>query len=374
MGNLIKKILIAPNSYKESIDSVSATRLLRDFFTDKLFDLYTLPLSDGGDGFLSVCKEKFNKNDELKAGIDLPYCYDGRTKKVYIESAGLIGMKVIPADMRNPLKLNSAVLGELLLQLKKRVELKEIDIEEVIIGVGGTATMDMGLGVASSFGLKFYDNIGNTLPVVPSQFRNAVKITFPEIKLPFNITAINDVNNTLLGLEGGLKIYGPQKGASKRDIALIEKGIVNLLSLIKNSIGAAQFISGETLPGAGGGLSAGLKLFFNAQMKTSEQFILDEIGLREYIGKVDYVITGEGKFDSQSFYNKAAGLVIKSFPEVPIFLCCGIIDDIELPDNVVPIELSRFFTSLEESIENTPAALELAAGVIKTYINQGIVV
>jgi glycerate kinase len=219
-----KRILISPNSFKECADSVTIAELIRDELKILMnADLIIKPVSDGGDGFLNVCKFYFGGEirkylissayDSSK--FECPTLYCEKRKEVYIESAEVLGLKVVPQFYRNPLKLTSKGLGELLLKIETDVQNQKINIEKVFIGIGGTATIDMGMGMMAELGLNLLDSDGNRFSVIPNYFHLAKQINFNPVKFSFELVPIVDVTSPLLGPTGGIRTFGPQKNAIK---------------------------------------------------------------------------------------------------------------------------------------------------------------
>jgi glycerate kinase len=289
---------------------------------------------------------------------------------MYIESAEVLGLKIIPKVKRHPALLSSKGMGDLFKAILKDVNSKKIRINKVVIGVGGTGINDLGLGMCSVLGLKLFDANGNELKVIPKNFQFASSILWGNVKFPFNVELILDVNNPLLGENGATFTFGKQKGLTKKEMLNIEKGfekIINILNYNKLSQ-IPKYISG-----AGGGLAAGFMLLLNAKGKSSEQFLLKDLGLAK-IKKPDFIILTEGAFDSQSCMGKANGILIKYFREKgsKIILCCGKFDKsakILLPPAASVIELNKFFKSEEESIKNFRKGLKFASLEILKIIN-----
>jgi glycerate 2-kinase len=370
----MKKILIAPNSFKESASSVEVTHLFQKYLNSTVYEIISKPISDGGDGFLSVCSDNYDL-ELIDFTIPSPYMpkrnsnvsvgYSFKLKTIFIESAEVLGLKKIPNKKRHPLILNSSGLGELLNKIKLRFNKKSLN--KIVIGIGGTGTIDMGIGALSSLGLKLIDKYGKGLAPIPKNFINTVKIEYPVDIFPYDIDMIIDVNNPLLGENGGIQIFGGQKGASENDINIIEDGMENILKILKKD----KMIKDKFfLSGSGGGIPAGLSLFLKTKSKSSKDFILNDLNLIEY-RNINYLITGEGKFDSQSFYNKGTGILLNQFKNIEkIFLCCGIIDkSYNFPSNVYPIQFVDFFKNYEESLTNIGKGIELVCSKIQQIIS-----
>jgi len=370
----MKKILIAPNSFKESVSSVEVAHLFQKYLNSPLFEIISKPISDGGDGFLSVCKNNFDfeiinftvpSPFMPKRNFNVPVGYSLKLKTLFIESSEVLGLKKIPPNKRHPVNLTSSGLGELLNKIKLRFN-KET-LTKLIIGIGGTGTIDMGIGALSSLGLKLFDKNNKVLKPITENFIDTAIIEYPVEIFPFEIEIIVDVNNPLLGDDGGLKVYGFQKGASEKDLDLIESGMKNILKILKKD---GLIKDNIFLSGAGGGIPAGLSIFLNTTLKSSKDFILNDLKLNEY-NDINYLITGEGKFDSQSYFNKGTGILLSQFKNIEkIFLCCGVIDkNCYFPPNVYPIEFIDYFKNIEKSRINTPKAIEFACSKIQQIIS-----
>ncbi|NWF49598.1 MAG: glycerate kinase [Ignavibacteriaceae bacterium] len=373
----MKKILIAPNSFKECCTSVEVSKLIAAEFLGRLknhYELIQLPISDGGDGFLEVCKQKYNLISEM---VDIPNCYNNENLSVevgisqdgetlYIESALAFGLKTIPVEFRHPMNLSSKGLGDLLLHYKKRLLFQDSLIKKIIIGVGGTGTTDLGLGACSRFGLKIFDFYEKEVEVIPSNFYKAAAIEWTPADPGFDIELILDVRNDLLGKEGALFLFSPQKGAKYSEIKVLELGFNKIINLLKNK---KLIDSSDNLFGAGGGLSVGLGSLLLAKCRFGEEFILNDLGLNNYLYSSEIIITGEGIYDEQSQMGKGAGLVVQLAKEhnKKVFLICGKVKEEikeKLQDNVYPIEMLKFFSSNEESINNYKLGLKLAVDEI----------
>lgn len=375
------RVLIAPNSFKECADSTEVASLINNSLQNicsvsdqTQIEFINKPISDGGDGFLKVCSENF-KLEKLQYEISTPYdesklkCqvgYSPRLKKIYIESANVLGLKLIPPIKRKPLQLSSKGMGELLNQIVSDIDQGKIEVKEIVIGIGGTGTNDLGLGLLQKFGLKLLDAYGREMDVIPANFNDAAQIKWSKPNLQFNITSVIDVDNNLTGELGATRVFGPQKGAAPDEVEFIETGFIKILDLIGKTINTQKFISG-----AGGGLAAGLDLFLDADYKFAKDFVIDDLGINsnEYY---DLIISGEGSFDSQSLMNKGTMIIVNEFgnKNVPLFLICGQVKGtLNLADNVKIINLTDFFSSPQESIENIHGGVLLACRKIAEQFN-----
>ncbi|MFN3872322.1 MAG: glycerate kinase [Ignavibacterium sp.] len=390
------KILIAPNSFKESLSSVQISKIFsEEFAEEKNFQTIVLPLSDGGDGFLEVIKFiSGNEIIEQKFSVEFagekfsaPVLFNKSGKEVFIESAEIIGLKKLPKQKRNPLQLNTFPVGRLILDLLKSKNSESVPLfEKIIIGVGGTSTVDFGLGAVNALGIKFLDNLGNEIEPIPAKFNLISEITIPNsfnhpIKQSFShpikqssihsiLHCVVDVQTPLLGDKSAVDLFGPQKGANSKELYLIKKGIENIVELLirKNIITDSANING-----AGGGLASGLKIFFGAEIISSKDFIFEKILAEKEFSDIDFLITGEGRFDIQSFEGKATGELIKKFTDKVknIFLVCGKIEnDVKdlLPRNVHCFQLIDLFKNEKESLLKSEFGLKIIAKQIKSYL------
>jgi glycerate 2-kinase len=372
-------ILVAPNSFKECLDSIGVAQIIsQELSKESKFNLLLKPLSDGGDGFRSICSPIFVVNpvsdykiikysDQLS---DYLLIYSENNQIVFIESADLFGLKAIPESERNPLKLNSELLGRIIVFLTEETQNNRLKISNVYIGVGGTATIDFGIGVCSQLGLTlFYENDEELTPV-PINFSKTKKVSFEKKQIPFKINCVVDVETELIGNPGAIEIYGKQKGANDEDFQMIKNGIKNLLKIIPKNLGLKI---PEKLNGAGGGLAAGLNLFYNAELITAKNFIQNNILGDVNLNEIDVVITGEGSFDNQSFEGKGSGVILNLFKDrsTKIFLINGsssLSDNYKLPENTQIINLIDFFASKTESINNIETGLKKACQIVSNQL------
>jgi glycerate 2-kinase len=361
-----KTILIAPNSYKECADSVDAAELFARHLKDDNLRMLISPVSDGGDGFLKVCIKQFDLqvhkylvSSPFGSQIEVNAGYDPFTETAYIESAEVLGLRRIPREKRNPMHLSSGGLGQLIKKIST-----EYSVNKFVIGIGGTGTNDLGLGMLSELGLKLFDKNSMITPPLPHNFSNIYSAHW-ENNFKYQIELVVDVENPLTGTDGSSCIYGPQKGLTPADIGIIDFEFQRLVNLF---IRSELIQPGIVLSGAGGGLAAGFQMFLNAEVTTSDGFILEDLKIKEKAGRADFVITGEGAFDEQSLSGKAAGIIIKNTSH-PVFLVCGKIKkNLHLPDNIIPIELQKYFKKPGDSIKKFKEAVHYAADEINLYV------
>ncbi|MBU2446809.1 MAG: glycerate kinase [Bacteroidetes bacterium] len=369
------KILLCVNSFKESLDSVAINKLLAEELASHKIQVF--PISDGGDGFLGVirynkkchCKFYFIPAPLLDKKIKVEVFFD--KKNVYVESANVLGLKLIDIPERNPLKTTSYGLGILLKKVFSEPEFRE---KKMIIGIGGTSTNDAGCGMAQAIGYQLKDSNEKELKIGGKYLQKLKQILIDEnLQIEFRkrqIIAVADVENPLIGSKGSTKIYSKQKGASRKDINVLEMGMKNFSNVVQKAFG--KKIKHSKMFGAGGGLAAGLNVFLNA----------DVISWREYFSlskleneKFDFIITGEGKIDSQSFDGKAVGEIYQLSRKInsKLILVCGSADEKSIPNKVMKeihslIALQKYFKNEEESCRKVTLGIRKASEEIKCAI------
>ena len=357
-------ILVAPNEFKESATSVEVAKIIYDKIRTDFpedFEIFAQPVSDGGDGFLETLKFKgeievfylpVSSPTEERDKLNVPIGYSRKNKTAYLESSSVIGLKVVPRQKRNPLALNSSALGVILKMLNEMNLRKEIDVSRLVIGLGGTATQDLGLGLASVFGLRIL-RCGRALPVQPKFYSRVNKIDYlnENFSLSYEIDAVVDVENPLLGENGANQTFAKQKGASDAEITELEKGFRNILRLL-------HIENPQKESGAAGGLAFALKIFFGARLISSRDFILNEY--LSDLPQPDFVITGEGKLDEQTLNGKAPQIVYEYFAakNIPVFFILGK-NELENTNYEVR-EILKYYETEAEAIENPRIGIEKA--------------
>ncbi|MGQ9798011.1 MAG: glycerate kinase [Ignavibacterium sp.] len=378
------KILIAPNSFKESLSSVQIAKVFSEEFNKLNCEKIILPLSDGGDGFIDVIdfiesgktRSYFFQNEFAGLTLENRVLINETSKELFIESANVIGLQKLPLNFRKPMQLNSYALGKLIkeiIEAKNKYQLAEFS--KIIIGVGGTATIDFGLGAAEALGVIFFDKNRRRIKPVPEQLLQIDDFILldlsDELFKQLHLKCVADVETPLLGFNSAIDLYGPQKGANSDELKKVKKGIEHIVDIMfrKNLVNDIAEVNG-----AGGGLASGLKIFFNAEIVTANKFITENLLSRFDLTEIDYLITGEGKFDIQSFEGKATGELIKNFSDKVknIFLICGKVEENVkslLPENVIYFQLIDIFKNDKEAIKKANEGLKaIAQKIITEYL------
>ena len=291
--------------------------------------------------------------------------YFQKEQLVLFEVADLLGLGKIPLEKRDPLKIQTCGIGELIRHLIVK------GITEIYIGVGGTASNDGGIGIAAGLGYRFYDRDGNVLPACGQSLLNLASVSTEnryEIPEDVQIRILADVVSPLCGHQGATYIFGKQKGLDPTMFEVVDQAIQDFY---EKASPVTLEIKGA---GAGGGIAGGLCAFAQASIVSGIDTCLDLIDFDKKVADADLVIVGEGRLDSQSFAGKAPIGVAKRTPVgVPIVAICGsIAEDLPpLPFESIQVAFSILEKSepLEDSLKNASLYLEHTAANIGHLLN-----
>ncbi len=313
------KIVIAMDSFKGTLKAYEACAILSDVIRNVLSDVTIVikPMADGGEGTAKAMIEAAD-------GLLIPHIAMGPLREMSIEAgfawfsdrtalvemASVSGLELLKADQMNPLKTTTYGTGQL---IKAAVQ---HGAHKILLAVGGSATVDGGIGAAMALGWKFLDYNKNPVPLGGGGLEKIAKIIMPEPSLLLSrdgksiaVEVLCDVDNPLCGEHGAAKVYGPQKGATPQMVKQLEKGLAHLAKLVREQLGRDI----ENIPGAGaaGGLAAGAVAFMDATIVSGIETVMARSNLRDELESADWVITGEGSFDRQSLYGKVISGILK---------------------------------------------------------------
>ncbi len=326
------KILIAPDSFKGSLTALEAAEAIREGWMRQRpgDELLLAPMADGGEGTVeTVLKAGGRERLTTVAGpLGQPVealwgrLADGRA---VIEMAAASGLLLVPPNERNPLKTTTYGTGELI-----RAALEE-GAHEIILGIGGSATNDGGIGMAQALGFRFIGKDGSPLrrPATGAGLHEIERIDDSQrlrLLKTASIQAACDVDNPLTGPRGAARVYAPQKGADGQMVENLDRGLGHLARLIRRDLN----VDVEEVPGAGaaGGFGAGLMAFCGARLTSGVDLILDAIRFDEKLENADLVLTGEGKLDQQTLSGKTVAGVVRRArrARVPVWAMAGVVD------------------------------------------------
>ena len=304
-------VLLAPDKFKGTLDQFEVIEVLKRAasVSKGRYKLLSLPTADGGDGTARALASAMNGHkcfcdvsDPLGGTVNAEYYFiDNYT--ALIEMASVSGLTLVEPPF-DPMRITSKGMGELILAAAKA------GAKRILLGVGGSATNDGGIGAASALGVRFLDENGMELEAIPQNLARIAAIdtssTVPELG-DIEITVLCDVDNPLTGETGATAVFGPQKHIDKVSLAELEKGMLNIERLYDARMGK-DACKGAGM-GAAGGIGAMLAALFGAKLTGGAQFVLDALGFDAKLKRSDIVITGEGRFDGTS-RAKAVGAVI----------------------------------------------------------------
>lgn len=327
------KIVIAPDSFKGSLSALEVCQTIENAIHQviKEVDIVKLPISDGGEGMVeSLLKDKrgqgvfLDVNDPLKRKIKAEYGILNNGVAV-IEMASASGLTLLKEDERNPLKTNTYGTGQLI-----RHAIIEKKCQTIILGIGGSATNDGGMGMAEALGIEFYDENGEKLSGCGENLSKIASLKCDHLigqENDVHFVIACDVDNPLCGDNGAAVIYGPQKGASEKMIKELDAGLCHFGRYLEK-LTSKEIVNRQGI-GAAGGIALPLVAFFDAHLKSGLEIVLDHLAFDKEIINADLVITGEGKTDAQSLMGKAIYGIAKRCHKknVPLIVVSGALEE-----------------------------------------------
>ncbi|MZI95885.1 glycerate kinase [Vibrio sp. CAIM 722] len=365
------KIVIAPDSFKESLTALevanSIERGIRKVIPDA--EIVKVPMADGGEGTVQslIDSSQGTLRTETVLGptgqdVAAEYGLMGDGVTAVIEMASASGIHLATGELRNPLKTTSYGTGQL---IKAALDL---NVKHIILGIGGSATNDAGVGMCQALGIKFLDEQGEELGFGGGELNKLAKIDLSALDprlADITIDVACDVNNPLCGPTGASHVFGPQKGATPEMVETLDANLNHFADIVQHQLD----VNVKDVPGAGaaGGLGASLYGLLKATMKPGIDIVVEAVQLAQAIEGADVVITGEGRIDSQTIHGKTPSGVAKlcqsvNIPVVGVAGClsqdCGVVHEhgIDAVFDVVPGA-----TDLATALKDAAANLELTA-------------
>jgi glycerate kinase len=301
-------ILIAPNAFKNSLDAAAVARAIQVGLEQSKLVCTTacFPVADGGDGtgglIIEKCKGSIitrDVHDPLGRKIKSSFGLIGNGKTAVIEMADASGLRLLEKTELNPLRASCYGTGEL---IKFAVD---EGARKIIIGMGGSATVDGGCGILNALGITFLDAVGKQLIAVPDDLLKMAIVDVSSLDpriFDCEIVILCDVNNKLLGPNGAAKVFGPQKGARPEDVDLLDSFLDKFSSVTARQTGIDM--AGIDHSGTAGGAAAGLHAWLNAKLVNGIDYFLSLTDFDAALYKCDLVITGEGSIDAQTLDGK----------------------------------------------------------------------
>ncbi|EHH2447894.1 glycerate kinase [Vibrio vulnificus] len=360
------KIIIAPDSYKESLTAMDVAIAIEKGFKQVLPDAQyvKLPMADGGEGTVQSMVDATGGTiieHTVSGPLGQPVCgffgLLGEGKTAVIEMAAASGLHLVTPDQRNPLITTTFGTGEL---IKAALD---HGVEHIIVGIGGSATNDGGIGMAQALGIKLLDAQGNALGHGGGELAKLATIDCSQLDprlAQVRLEVACDVDNPLCGTKGASAVFGPQKGATPEMVKILDENLAHYAAIIKQQLGAdVRDMAGA---GAAGGMGAALLGLLNAELRPGIEIVMDAVHLDEIVADADLVITGEGRIDSQTIHGKTPIGVARTakkhgLPVIGIAGClsadCGVVHEHGLDAVFAVVNRSVDLpTALAEAAEN----------------------
>lgn len=300
------KIIIAPDKFKGSLSASEVCAAIRKGIQRVLPEALVIehPLADGGEGSLDILSDHLEVEtieaivqDPLFRPLRASYVKSGQT--AYVEMARASGLPLLKAIERNARLTTTYGTGQLIRNALQR------GCREVMLFVGGSATNDGGIGMASALGYRFLDNQGKTIKPVGEELIRIARIDSDQLHFApdaIRSVVVSDVQNPLFGVQGAAHVFAPQKGANEEDVALLDEGLEHLAAIVARDLGIE--LGGLPGGGAAGGLGAGGVAFLGAKIQSGIKTVIQTTNLQAHLEEVDLIITGEGMLDHQSLQGK----------------------------------------------------------------------
>ncbi|MBQ2729652.1 MAG: glycerate kinase [Clostridia bacterium] len=357
------KIIVAPDSFKGSLDSERICRIVRYAAKRAWGDdciVKELPLADGGEGTAALLSkilrgttEKIEVEGPYKKPVKATVGFIDKGNTAIIESAQAIGLP-LAGKRANPEKTSSYGVGQMISYATSR------GAKKIILTLGGSCTNDLGAGMLSAMGVQFIDICGNRLTPVGGNLSRVESIEFNQSFSKYRevkFLLMCDVKNPLLGENGAAAIFAPQKGATPDGVDRLEKGAKKLSQIVRRVTGTNETETAGA--GAAGGIGFGAMSFLRATVNSGIDLMLDLYEYDKLAEDADLVITGEGRLDSQSFMGKAVGGVLERSQGKRCAVFCGSKEDCILPEGVTAVSISDG-VGCEYAMENAAECLQKA--------------
>ena len=323
------KIVLAPDSFKESLSALQVAKSIERGFKQVLpnAEYVKVPMADGGEGTVQSLVDatggriiKKTVTGPLGEAAEAFFGILGNEKSAVIEMAAASGLHLVPATKRNPLLTTTRGTGELI------AAALEYNVNHIIIGIGGSATNDGGAGMAKALGARFLNSNGQEIAEGGGALSDlaAIDLSSLDSRLAHvKIEVACDVDNPLIGPKGASAIFGPQKGATPEIVNQLDENLAHYAEIIEKDLG----VKIADVPGAGaaGGLGGGLLAFMQAELSRGVDIVMEAAKLSDIIAGADLVITGEGKIDGQTIFGKTPIGVAKTAKKhgVPVIGIAG---------------------------------------------------
>ncbi len=348
------RVLVAPDKFKGSLPAAgvadAVARGVRAVVPD--VDVRCLPVADGGDGTLAAAAaagfERVAVTVAGPTGRPVRSAYARRDGTAVVEMADACGLERLPGGVGDPLRASSRGLGEVI------AAALDGGCREIVVGIGGSASTDGGAGMLAALGARLRDASGAPVPDGGASLLEVAEADLSGLHPALataDVVVACDVDNPLTGAQGAAAVYGPQKGATPDDVAVLDRAMTRWADVVAAAVGQ----DGRTTPGAGaaGGVGLAALAVLDARLRPGIDLVLDLVGFDEALTGCDLVVTGEGSLDEQSLRGKApVGVAARARARgVPVLAVCGrrALDDVAL--RAAGIEASYALLDLEPDVD-----------------------
>lgn len=376
------KIVIAPDSYKESLSALEVATAIEQGFREIFPDAHyvKLPVADGGEGTVEAMVAatqggiiKVRVTGPLGENAEGFYGLSGDEQSAFIEMAAASGLEMVAPSLRNPLKTTSWGTGELIRHAL------DAGVKHIIIGIGGSATNDGGAGMVQALGAKLLDAEDDPIGMGGGELEKLARIDISELDTRLancRIEVACDVTNPLTGKEGASAVFGPQKGATPEMIARLDDSLAHYAKIIARDLDIDVLnLEGG---GAAGGMGAALYAFCGAELRQGIEIVTDALHLDNHVADADLVITGEGRIDSQTIHGKVpvgVAKVAKRYNKPVIGIAGSLTADVGVVhEHGIDAVFSVIYTvcTLEEALKNAEENVRMAARNIAAVLKIGM--
>lgn len=374
--------VLAPDSFKESMSAAQACQAMQRGIQNVIPDAHIIhvPMADGGEGTVDALISSL-KGQSIACEVTGPLpeqriqTYWGLVdpgQTAVIEMAEANGIHLLKPSQRNPMLTSTYGTGEMIKQAL------DLSVKKIIIGLGGSVTNDGGAGMAQALGVRFLNHAGELIQVRGGNLDQVKSIDLSGLDPRLADTEIivaSDVNNPLCGPNGASYIFGPQKGATPEMVNQLDQNLGHFADVVARQIGRDhRHVAGA---GAAGGLGFGLMAFTAASIRSGVELMIEQVQLSEKIAQADYVLTGEGKIDSQTSLGKTpfgVAQLAKQFNK-PVIAFAGLvgegIEDLFESGFSQIIGINPPDCPLEEALKNAEMNLEKAvAEIVKNLLTE----
>lgn len=375
MSGIFHKVVVASDSFKGCLTSMQVAEGVEAGIRKCCPDcqVVKLAVADGGEGTVDALLETMGGrrvsaevSDPLGRPCMAEYAILNDEVTAVMEMSSASGLTLLKHEERNPLLTSTYGTGQMIADALDR------GCRRFLIGIGGSATNDAGMGMLEALGCRFLDQKGNELRGCGESMSRVVTIDMSDLRPEVNeseFIVACDVDSPFHGPEGAAYVYGPQKGATPEMVIRLDAGLRNMADLIAREMG----IQVADMPGAGaaGGLGGAFKAFMNAEFRKGAEMVLDVIGFDEIIKDADLVITGEGRIDAQTMTGKLPYAVARraGIRGIPVLAICGRAEIQSHPSFTAICPITPPETPLQTALQPSVATLNIMNTIIEFYDN-----